>query len=517
LPLGFKQRLALACAIMHEPAVLFLDEPTSGVDPLTRREFWSHINAMVVKGVTIMVTTHFLDEAEYCDRIGLIYRGRMIAEGSPDELKSQVKQSEHSEPTLEEAFIQLVEDFDRERIQAESSTSDGSAKDAQKPRTTKISMPASVRRTLALIRKETQQILRDPSSFLIAGVLPIVLLFVYGFGVSLDLKRVPIGLVIEQPSPETESFLTSFRNSRYFDVRLVHHRAEVTEELVTGRLNGVVVLAADFSERMGRGETAPIQVLVDGSDPNTAGLVASYVQLLWENWVQQESRALSSLVNRPNAISRITTEPRVWFNPELNSYYALLPGAVAIILTLVGTLLPSLVVAREWERGTMEALLTTPITPREMLIGKVIPYYVLGLMAMTLSVSVTIFGFGVPFRGSLFALFSISSAYLAVTLSLGLLISTLAKNQFAAGQGALVAGFLPAFLLSGYIFEIDSMPAPLRVLTSLLPPRYYVFGLQTLFLAGDVASVLVPNVLILLAMAFCLFVRLSLATTARLE
>jgi ABC-2 type transport system permease protein len=519
LPLGFKQRLALACAIMHEPAVLFLDEPTSGVDPLTRREFWSHINAMVERGVTVMVTTHFLDEAEYCDRIGLVYRGRVIAEGTPDELKDRVRSQQTPEPTLEDAFIDLVEEFDRN----EGRTANPAPIETHPQFVASHGLIHEVagavrrRRMAALIRKESQQIVRDPSSFLIAGILPLLLLFVYGFGVSLDLKRVPVGLVVEQSSPEANSFVASFRDSRYFDVRLVRHRAAVSEELVSGRLNGVVVLAADFSERLGRGETAPIQVLVDGSDPNTAGLVAGYVQLLWANWLQQESLALGNLVSRPKAVSLITTEPRVWFNPEINSYYALLPGAIAIILTLIGTLLPALVVAREWERGTMEALLTTPVTPLDLLVGKLVPYYVLGLVALTLSVSVTVFGFGVPFRGSILALFLISTAYLCVTLALGLLISTLTKNQFAAGQAALVVGFLPAFLLSGYIFEIDSMPAPLRLLTALLPPRYYVFSLQTLFLAGDVFSVLVPSGLVLAAMAAFLFFFLARATRVRLE
>ena len=534
LPLGFKQRLALACATMHDPAVLFLDEPTSGVDPLTRREFWSHINAMVERGVTVMVTTHFLDEAEYCDRIGLVYRGRVIAEGSPDELKDRVRSDERTEPSLEDAFISLVEEFDRN----EGRTPDAAAQPSVMPRDaldhkqttppapqsqeSRAGMtlppgPARLRRMIALVRKEGLQILRDPSSFLIAGALPLLLLLVYGFGVSLDLRRVPIGLVVEQPSPETDSFVASFRNSRYFEGRVVHHRAAVVDDLVSGQIKGIVVLAADFSERLGRGETAPIQVLVDGSDPNTAGLVASYVQLLWVNWLQQESVSLSGLVNRPRAAPLISTEPRFWFNPELDSHYALLPGAVAIILTLIGTLLPSLVVAREWERGTMEALLTTQVTPLDLLVGKIVPYFLLGQMALVLSVGVTVFGFGVPFRGSLLALFAISSAYLAVTLALGLLISTVAKNQFAASQGALIVGFLPAFLLSGYIFEIDSMPAPLRLLTSLLPPRYYVFGLQTLFLAGDVASVLVPGCLLLTAMAAALFFVLARATQARLE
>lgn len=374
-----------------------------------------------------------------------------------------------------------------------------------------------LRRIRALVRKESLQIIRDPSSFMIAGILPVLLLFVYGFGVTLDLRRVPVGVVVEQPSPETDSFVASFENSRYFAVRLVRHRAEVEADLVSGNLKGVVVLAADFSDRLGRGETAPIQVLVDGSDPNTAGLVQAYIQRLWANWVQQEAVSLSGLANRPRSMPLVGTEPRFWFNPELDSRYALLPGAIAIILTLIGTLLTSLVVAREWERGTMEALLATPVTTRDLLIGKLVPYFFLGMAAMALAVGFTVFVFHVPFRGSVAALVAVSAAYLTVMMALGLLISTVAKNQFAASQAALIVGFLPAFLLSGYIFEIDSAPAPVRLLTYVLPPRYFVSALQTLFLAGDVPSVLVPNGLVLVAMALVLFVALARVTRVRLE
>jgi ABC-2 type transport system permease protein len=375
----------------------------------------------------------------------------------------------------------------------------------------------SLRRIAGLIRKEGLQILRDPSSFMIAGVLPLLLLFIFAFGVSLDLRRVPVGVVVEQTTPESSSLLASFRNSRYFDVRLARDRREVEDELVSGRLKGVVVLASDFTDRLGRGETAPLQVLVDGSDPNTAGLVQFYVQGLWANWLQQEAASRASLANRPQAAPLIRAEPRVWFNPNMNSRYALLPGAVAVVLTLIGTLLTSLVVAREWERGTMEALLATPISAGELIMGKVVPYFVLGMAAMVLSVSVTVFLLGVPFRGSIPALAALSAAYLAVMLALGLLISSVTRNQFAASQAALIAGFLPAFELSGFIFEIDSMAPPVRLLTYALPARYFVSSLQTLFLAGDVMSVLLPNGLVLLAMAAALFLALWRKTRMRLE
>jgi ABC-2 type transport system permease protein len=210
-------------------------------------------------------------------------------------------------------------------------------------------------------------------------------------------------------------------------------------------------------------------------------------------------------------------QPRVWFNPEVNSRNFLIPGAVAIIMTLIGTLLTALVVAREWERGTMEALMATPIGVIEFLLGKLVPYFVLGMAAMGLSVAMAVLFFGVPFRGSVAALLLVSAAFLADMLPLGLLISTLTRNQFLASQLALISAFLPAFWLSGFIFEIDSMPLPIRLLTRILPARYFVSSLQALFLAGDVTSVLVPNTLALAAIAVVLLFALVRSTRLRLE
>lgn len=377
--------------------------------------------------------------------------------------------------------------------------------------------PGPARRVAVLVRKETFQILRDPSSFLIAGLLPLLLLFIFGTGVSLDLRRVPVAVVVEAPSPEADSLLASFRNSRYFAVREARHRSQVEADLVSGRLKGVVVLREDFGDRLGRGEVAPVQVIVDGSDPNTAGLVQGYAQGVWQNWLEQEAASKAGLVDRPAARPLVTPVPRYWFNPDVNSRDFLIPGAVAVVLTLIGTLLTALVVAREWERGTMEAVLATPASPRELLAGKVIPYFGLGMAAMGLSTAAAVFLYGVPFRGSVLALAGVSAAYLAGMLALGLLISTVTRNQFAASQVALIVGFLPAFELSGFIFEIDSMPAPIRLLTYLLPPRYFVASLQTIFLAGDVPAVLVPNTLVLLGFAAVLSAALLRATRSRLE
>ena len=373
-----------------------------------------------------------------------------------------------------------------------------------------------VRRVLGLVRKESLQIVRDPSSYLIAGLLPLVLLFLFGYGVSLDLRRVEIGLVIEQATPEAESFVSAFRNSPYFQVHVARHRRQFEDDLVAGRLKGVVVLAADFADRLGEGATAPVQVIVDGSEPNTAGLVAFYVQGVWGTWLAEEAVSRTGLAAR-GAAGRIAVEPRYWFNPELRSQNFLVPGSMAIIMSLIGTLLTALVVAREWERGTLEALMATPITRAEFLLGKLLPYFVMGMVAMGLAAAAAVLLFAVPFRGSLVALVIVSAAFLLAMLPLGLLISTLTRNQFAASQAALIAAFLPAFELSGFIFEIDSMPTWIRAITYVLPARYFVSCLQTLFLSGDVADVLVPNTLALLAIAVVLFVLLVRSTRMRLE
>lgn len=384
------------------------------------------------------------------------------------------------------------------------------------PLNSSASRSGSLRRMIGLVRKESLQIARDPSSYLIAGLLPLVLLFLFGYGVSLDLRRVEIGLVVEQVTPEAESLVAAFRNSPYFHVHLARNRRAFEDDLVAGRLKGVVVLASDFGDRLGAGDTAPVQVIVDGSEPNTAGLVTYYVQGVWGTWVGEEAVSRTGLAVR-NVTLPISVEPRYWFNPELRSHNFLIPGSIAIIMSLIGTLLTALVVAREWERGTMEALMATPISRVEFLVGKLLPYFVMGMAAMGMAATAAVLLFDVPFRGSVTALVVVSAAFLLAMLPLGLLISTLTRNQFAASQAALISAFLPAFELSGFIFEIDSMPLAIRTFTYILPARYFVPCLQTLFLAGDVPQVLVPNSLALAAFAVILFMLLVRSTRLRLE
>ncbi|MDP9174345.1 MAG: ABC transporter permease [Planctomycetota bacterium] len=383
----------------------------------------------------------------------------------------------------------------------------------------KTKPPSRGRRVLALIRKESIQIIRDPSSIIIAGVLPLLLLFLFSYGVSLDLRNIDVAVVIERPSPQATRFLQSFQASRYFRVQVARDRREVQDKLVAGRLQGVVVLATDFAQRIGRGDVAPVQVIVRGTDPNTGALVENYVQGAWQSWLGQEAllhgQTVGGVIVAPDVT--IVPQPRIWFNPNFDSRAALLPGSLAVIMTLIGTLLTALVVAREWERGTMEAMLATPASKGELLLGKFVPYFVLGMGAMALSVAVAHRLLGVPLHGSLLVLAAVSAIFLSYALGLGLLISTLTRNQFIASELALITGFLPAFQLSGLVFEIDSMPRPIRLLTYVLPPRYFVTDLQTIFLAGDVWRVLIPNTSIIAAFAMALIALTLRSTKGRLE
>ncbi|MEZ5324089.1 MAG: ABC transporter permease [Verrucomicrobiales bacterium] len=373
----------------------------------------------------------------------------------------------------------------------------------------------SFRRMRGLVRKELAQVIRDPGSVLIAFVLPGVLLFLFGYGVSLDANHVRVGVVLESTSPEAQSLAVAFKNSRYFDTRIGRDRRQFEEDLIAGKLRGLVVVPATFTETLRSGEASTaIQIIADGSEPNTASFVQNYVQGVFGNWLIQQSFD----AGRPEmAAPRVSVDARVWFNPELQSRWFLLPGSIAIIMTIIGTLLTALVVAREWERGTMEALMATPISIVELLVGKLTPYYLLGMGSMSVCVLVSVAIFDLPFRGSIFALVGVSSIFLIAMLALGLLISTVTKNQFVASQIALVVGFLPSFLLSGFVFEISSMPLPIQTLTRIIPARYFVSSLQTIFLAGDIPSVLVPNTLTLCLIAVVLVTLVARKTKKRLD
>lgn len=510
LSLGFKQRLALACAIMHEPSVLFLDEPTSGVDPITRREFWTHINGLVEKGVTVIVTTHYMDEAEYCDRIGLVYRSKMIALGTPQYLK-HLANKEAKNLTMEDAFIELI--LDHNKLNTEQEIVKDVADDTIKNQKNITIHNPSIRRTLALSRKEFFQIIRDPSNYFLSFFLPILMIFIYGFGLNLDTSVIKLGMLMENTSPEARHFEQAFVNSPVIQLIPLKNRMEAARKITNGQIQGFVSIQPDFaSNTKNTFNKVSAQLVTDGSDPNTAGFIADYVAGITSLWLQFNNQNIHS-----SEASNITIQPRYWFNTSTISRFYILPGSIAILMTIIGALLTSAVIAREWELGTMEALFTTPITPLEFLTSKFFPYYVVGIISMTVCTLITIIIFKVPFRGSFFLLWIETSAFLCSALGIGLLFSTITRNQFNASQIAINISYLPAVMLSGFFFDIYSMPLIIQLSTYLVPARYFVNSLQTLFLAGNVMSLIIRDFLFLIASAIFFLGMTYKATHHRLD
>ena len=355
-------------------------------------------------------------------------------------------------------------------------------------------------RLRGLIRKEFLQILRDPSSIAIAFVLPVALLLLFGYGLSLDVDHVPVAVVVDRPSADSADFTAAFEGSRYFSPRRMAGMGKATEALLEGSVDAIVHLRSDFAARERSRAGAAVQVIVNGVDANNSRLVEGYLDAALSTWLAQRAAAQGLELPVPVGI-----EHRVWYNPDLRSRNFLVPGLVVVIMTLTGALLTAMVMAREWERGTMEALLVTPVAAGEIMVGKLVPYFVLGIGGMLLSVAMARWLFGVPLVGSFWLLLATSSVFLLVALGMGLLISTVARNQFVASQIALIVTFLPAFLLSGFIFEISSMPRVVQWITHIIPARYFVSLLHTSFMAGDIPAVIWPNAAALAVMAALLF------------
>lgn len=370
-----------------------------------------------------------------------------------------------------------------------------------------------IRRFKALILKESFQIIRDPSTLLITVVLPFILLFLYGYGVSLDLNHLRIGLVLEDTSPDAMNFADSILNSPYFDVKLARDRRELSDDLTRGVIRGIVIVPSYFSTfRLQTATIAPIQVIADGSEPNTANFVQYYVQGAYQNWLHQENVSTNL-----QGLPLVNVLPRFWYNEQLESRFFLLSGSLAIIMTLIGTLLTALVVSREWERGTMEALMSTTLTKFEIVAGKVIPYFVLGMISMAICVVVSIFGYGLPMRGSWWVLTVVSALFLFCALGFGLLVSTISRSQLLAVQISITAGFLPAYILSGFLFEISSMPHWIQFLTYLIPAKYFVQCLQALFLVGDVWGLILYNMIPMFLIGLFFFILTAYKTVKRLD
>ena len=339
-------------------------------------------------------------------------------------------------------------------------------------------------RILAIARKEISHILRDSRSLAIVVLMPPLLMVVFGTGISLDTKAVPLFVFDRERSQQSQDLVRRFQSTEYFRVvGMVNNYPALLRALDEGRCRIGIVIPSDFSKKLNVGGRVAVQGLVDAVDDNTANLAFSYAETILRgfsakvqfDWARSREVPVKHLLN---------VSSRVWFNEELESKEFIAPGVIALVMAVIGTFLPSLTIAREWERGTMEQLISTPVLSSEIMIGKLAPYFLISLLDAALCTAIAVWWFRVPFRGNWGTLLISSALFLIGVLAMGYLISVVAKSQLAASQIALLSTFLPAFLLSGFMYPIDQMPSAVRIVTLLVPARYYVSIVKSLFLRG---------------------------------
>jgi ABC-2 type transport system permease protein len=353
-------------------------------------------------------------------------------------------------------------------------------------------------RIKAIAKKEILQIWRDPLSLAMAFLMPALLLIIFGYAITLDVNNLTTVVYDLDGSSVSREFIAELTASGYFSVvRSADDHRDIEDYLDSGKARVAVSFPSDFSRNIRAGRPAQLQVIVDGSDSNTATIALGYISAVTETYADR----MGGVKKTPLIDPRV----RVWYNPELKSRNFIIPGLIAVIMAVIAALLTSLTVAREWERGTMEQLISTPVKSPELILGKLIPYFLIGFIDVVTSVVMAVYLFDVPFRGNIFLLAMLSSVFLFGGLGLGILISVVAKSQLVASQISMVVTFLPAFLLSGFMYAISNMPEVLQVLTRIIPARYFVSIVKGLFLKGNTARLLAGDGIFLLIFGVIIF------------
>lgn len=339
-------------------------------------------------------------------------------------------------------------------------------------------------RIRAIAKKEGIQIIRDPYSLAMAFLMPVMLLFIFGYAITLDVNNLSTVVYDRDKSSTSRELIAQFRESRYFTV-VAHaeNQADIDRYIDAGKARVAISIPEDFSKNMATGRDAPIQVAVDGSDSNTATIALGYIAAI--------SDLYSERTGKVSVVPVIDPRVRVWYNPELRSRNFIVPGLIAVIMAIIAALLTSLTISREWERGTMEQLISTPVKPPELIIGKLSVYFMIGFIDVLMAALIGIYLFDVPLKGSPFLLMMFSSLFLFGSLGLGVFISAAARSQLLASQVSLITSYLPALLLSGFMFSISNMPKPLQIITHVIPARYFVTILKSVYLKGGTLKLLI--------------------------
>jgi ABC-2 type transport system permease protein len=365
-------------------------------------------------------------------------------------------------------------------------------------------------RIKAITKKELIQIWRDPLSLAMAFLMPVILLFIYGYAITFDIDKISTIVFDLDKSSLSRELVNQFHESGYFRVNAyVESYKAIDPYLDSGRARVAIVIPEDFSKNIQKGHNAPVEVLIDGSDSNTATIAQGYTLAITESFTRR--------IRGTRVIPLIDSRSRVWYNNELKSRNFIIPGLIAIVMAVIIALLTSLTIAREWDRGTMEQLISTPIKTPELILGKLIPYFLIGFADTILAIFMSTLLFNVPLRGSVTLLLVLSGIFLFGGLSFGILISIIGRTQLAASQAALITSFLPAFMLSGFLFSISNMPKPLQIVTYFIPARYFVTILKGIFLKGSTLKVLLPEALLLSLFAVLIFVAANKKFRKRIE
>lgn len=387
---------------------------------------------------------------------------------------------------------------------------DGSASQAPDSAVSQPTKPSGfARRFAALLRKEVRQVLRDKSNLAVGLLLPVALILLFGYGLSFDVKNAPIAVVMEDHSSTAREAVAGLQGSDYLAPVFVPTMTEAEHLMRIGQVDGIVRVPIDFSRRLNEGD-AHLQLLLNGVDTSSASTIEGYVSGAVGTWAQQQ---VDRSGNKPPATGSVEVMQRMWFNEAGESRWYLVPGLIVLVLTLVGAFLTSLLIAREWERGTLESLFVTPVRPLEIVLSKITPYLVIGAIDLLMCLLASHFLFHVPMRGSLVIIVMTSMLYLLVSLLLGLFISAAVRNQFQASQIALLASFMPAMMLSGFVFDLRNTPMVIQIVSQLLPATHFMALIKTLFLAGNHWPTIFQSVAVLSLYAVVLIV----ATRAKLR
>jgi ABC-2 type transport system permease protein len=352
----------------------------------------------------------------------------------------------------------------------------------------------NARRVWAVTRKECLHVVRDFRSLLMAIATPVMLLVLFGYALTLDVDNIPLAVWDQSGTARSREFISRFEGSRYFSIRgRFDNYQELERAIDTGKVMMGLIVPRDFAQRIDAGQDSSAQLIVDGTDSNTATIAIGYADVVAQIYALDLTLELNQRRGGPPLQIPLDVRPRVWFNEELESRNFIIPGLIAVIMMVIAAMLTSLTVAREWERGTMEQLISTPVKAPELILGKLIPYFAIGMIDVVLAVSMGEYVFHVPLRGSVALLFGMATIFLIGALSMGLVVSIVTKSQLLSSQISMVATFLPAFLLSGFVFTIANMPRPIQAITYLVPARYFVAILKGIYLKGVGLEILAGN------------------------